>query len=331
MSIVIPVHNEENWITGCIESFLSQTYKNVEILVVDDASKDRTPEIVSHFKEVKLLRFEKNRGEAAARSEGARQSRGKIIAHTDADAIYPSHYIETAVRTLDENKDAAGLAVGEVRVHPHQKGLIADYFRAKRHASYLSRKAGRKPVVGCVVMRRHVFETIGYYDSLLTAGSDVDFANRMLKAGMKIVWTPELYFEHADPTSWKIFTKRIFNGAAYMKEFRKRWVMHLKGFDMILLVGNIFASLIPCFLLLMFKNPMWGLAVIAFFAAEGIAPLVLLPEQRTMWGLAFKRKKWLLAAAMPLIFFLQVQASAFGKMYAILFPKKVSKSVTFDV
>lgn len=95
VSVIIPAYNADNFIAQTLESVLSQTYQNIEILVVDDGSTDTTPEIVKDFatkdSRVNLLQ-QSNAGVAVARNLAYLHSKGEYIAPIDADDIwYPQN------------------------------------------------------------------------------------------------------------------------------------------------------------------------------------------------------------------------------------------------
>ena len=87
ISVVIPAHDRERTIARAISGVLAQTYGNIEIVVVDDASADGTAakvEALGHPK-VRLVRHDRNRGAAAARNSGVAAARGVWIAFQDSD------------------------------------------------------------------------------------------------------------------------------------------------------------------------------------------------------------------------------------------------------
>jgi len=95
VSVIVPAYNAEAFIAQTLDSIISQTYQNIEILVVDDGSQDRTPEIVESFAQrdqrITLLR-QANAGVAAARNLAIEKSNGEYIAPIDADDIwYPQN------------------------------------------------------------------------------------------------------------------------------------------------------------------------------------------------------------------------------------------------
>lgn len=331
VSIVIPAHNEERWIASCIKSFVSQTYKNTEIIVVDDHSTDDTKKIAESFSGVSLISMDHLSGEANVRSAGASSSRGDIIIQTDCDAVYPPEFIETTLKHF-EDPGVDGLSVGRIFVLEERKGLIADYFRVKRESSFLVRNAGIKPPAGCFAMRRDVFEKNGPYDPSMTAGTDVDFSRRMGEKEMKIVWAKDTYFHHADPDKLSVFLRRIWNGAIYGKNLQKKWGGWPRGLSLApFLARNLLASLIPVAIIAGTVQPLFLILAFLLFSIEGVAPLVFLREQRTMAVLAIKQKKFALLFALPVLLFLQLRASAYGKLYAMTVPHASQRSVTFDV
>ena len=89
VSVVIPVYNSEQYITECIDSALTQTYQNIEIIIVDDGSTDNTVNIISEYNnELIKLFHQKNTGSGAARNHGIEQASGTWIAFLDADDIW---------------------------------------------------------------------------------------------------------------------------------------------------------------------------------------------------------------------------------------------------
>jgi glycosyltransferase involved in cell wall biosynthesis len=112
VSVIIPAYNAEAFISQTLNSVLSQSYQNFEVLVVDDGSQDHTPEIVRSFAQkddrVKLFQ-QKNAGVAAARNLAIEKSRGEYIAPVDADDIWYPENLEKRVQCLSQSEASVGV------------------------------------------------------------------------------------------------------------------------------------------------------------------------------------------------------------------------------
>ncbi len=103
VSIVIPAYNEEEDIDGCVRTLVKQNYKPLEIIFVDDGSKDKTLEILRKYKSIKILKQD-HKGPGAARNFGVSKSKGEIIVFVDADMEFNEDYIEKLVKPILEGK-----------------------------------------------------------------------------------------------------------------------------------------------------------------------------------------------------------------------------------
>lgn len=97
ISVIVPIHNSERYLRRCIESILSQTYKNIEIILIDDGSTDKSSLICDEYAKIdsRIKVFhQKNQGVAAARQKGLELSCGEYIIHCDSDDWMDSCMIE---------------------------------------------------------------------------------------------------------------------------------------------------------------------------------------------------------------------------------------------
>lgn len=97
ISVIIPVYNVEPYLRRCLDSVVSQTYKNLEIILVDDGSPDRSPEICDEYAEkdlrIKVI-HKKNGGQAEARNKGIDTAAGEYITFVDADDYISTSYVD---------------------------------------------------------------------------------------------------------------------------------------------------------------------------------------------------------------------------------------------
>jgi glycosyltransferase involved in cell wall biosynthesis len=105
VTVIIPVYNGEKYIADAIRSIHAQTYRDWELIVVDDGSIDCTRKVVSSFGDCSLLVHPNNRGPSAARNFGLREAVGKYIVFLDADDYFHSTFLATTVGELDRQDD----------------------------------------------------------------------------------------------------------------------------------------------------------------------------------------------------------------------------------
>lgn len=124
VTVIIPVYNVESYLKKCIESVLSQTYKNLEVFLVDDGSTDNCPKICDEFasKDRRVIVIhKKNEGQGVARNVALDKCKGEYIAFVDSDDLIKPNMIETMVSAIERNNtDIAlcGIAVNNgVKLH----------------------------------------------------------------------------------------------------------------------------------------------------------------------------------------------------------------------
>ena len=107
ISVIVPVYNVEKELPRCIESLLTQTYSNFELLLINDGSSDGSPEIMERYAE-KDLRIrtlhKKNGGVSSARNRGLEQAKGEYVCFVDADDVVASCYLEWLCRAIQESR-----------------------------------------------------------------------------------------------------------------------------------------------------------------------------------------------------------------------------------
>lgn len=130
VSVIIPAYNAEMFLEKTLDSVLAQTYKNIEVLVVDDGSQDRTAEIVERVAQrdhrVLLLR-QSNAGVASARNLAIQKSKGEYIAPIDADDIWFPQNLEKQVQCMLEAQQSVGL-VYSWSLEIDEEGLLTGEF-----------------------------------------------------------------------------------------------------------------------------------------------------------------------------------------------------------
>jgi len=179
ISVVVPALNEEKYIGQCLSSLTAQTYPSdfYEIVVVDNASKDRTSEIARGFGA--RVVYERRRGVSWARHRGVEEARGEIIAGTDADTMAPSIWLEEIARVFGKD-DELGAVTGPILVHD---GTTLDRLGARcisNSATRLSYLVRRGVVMGNnFAVRARDYWRVGGFDTSLSSAEDIDLGARL--------------------------------------------------------------------------------------------------------------------------------------------------------
>ncbi|HWP31636.1 MAG TPA: glycosyltransferase [Fimbriimonadales bacterium] len=106
VSVIIPSYNHEKYIKECIESVLTQTYSDTEILVIDDASKDNTPEILKGYENgIRLILHDTNRGTYKVLNEGLSLAKGEYCAILNSDDVWLPKKLELQVHLMDAHPE----------------------------------------------------------------------------------------------------------------------------------------------------------------------------------------------------------------------------------
>ena len=113
VSIVVPVYNAANYIENTIKMVCAQTYKDWELILVDDASSDNSVQVIedvinSQKKRIRLIKKDVNAGAAAARNTGIDASSGRFIAFLDADDVWKEDKLEKQVEFMEKTGAAFG-------------------------------------------------------------------------------------------------------------------------------------------------------------------------------------------------------------------------------
>jgi glycosyltransferase involved in cell wall biosynthesis len=192
VTVVIPCYNQAHFLGEAIESALSQTYPNFEIVVVDDGSTDNTSDVASRYKQVRLVRQE-NRGLAGARNTGIEHSEGDYLVFLDADDRLLPEALEVGLGCFQAHPECV-LVAGHSRlieadgsplgVEPQAAGGERPS-RPPRHIGgdiYLTILSRKYHILcGTVMHRRLVFESVGYFDPELKASEDYDLYFRVAR------------------------------------------------------------------------------------------------------------------------------------------------------
>jgi glycosyltransferase involved in cell wall biosynthesis len=179
ISVVIPLYNKIDFIEEALDSIFFQTYRNFEVIVVDDGSTDGGCEFVAdnYFDQVKLIKIN-NSGPGIARNVGVSNSKFQLIAFIDADDIWAPSHLEVLINLLKKNNYGAGLYATVGMKLPNKKNLNFTEL-ISNEASYIDYAAAlinqsTRIHTSSVMISKDVFNSIGGFASF-RPGQDIHF------------------------------------------------------------------------------------------------------------------------------------------------------------
>lgn len=182
VSVVIPCYNHAQFLAHAIESVLTQSYSNFEIIVVDDGSTDDTAEVVRRYSPVHYV-YQDNAGRSSARNTGLWQSRGEFVVFLDADDRLLPNALETGINCMREHPECAFVS-GHCRVID-SNGVILPSPRQRHveHEHYLQLLRGGSYIwcPAVALFQRKVFDFVHGFDPALMPVEDYDLYLRITK------------------------------------------------------------------------------------------------------------------------------------------------------
>jgi len=332
VTVVVPVRNGELTIQSLLESLQRLDYdrNKVEVIVVDGNSTDKTREIVKKYP-VKLV-VEKRKGLNLARNTGIKCSKGEIVAFTDSDCIVPPNWITKIVENFKDPKvscvggSAKALDSDFISQYADNSIVRLMPFFTKREELEKVKPFFRHPA-GCnMAFRRKVAEEVGYFDENIQYGFDeVEFADRVCRAGYKMVLDPDVLVWHKHRSTFREFLKQNFQygkGSGLvlkrkrLKDAVSKWsFLGLMGFiSWLLIVGSL--------TLLTFTSS----SSIFFWLLFGFTGLPLLILATVYAYRALQNKKLTRVVIYPFIDLFRTLSFCFGQVYQ--FFKKTRKRTT---
>lgn len=193
ISVIIPVYNGETTLDRAIKSVVNQSYSNLELIIVNDGSTDNTAQIVKSVVDsrIKYIELGVNKGRSFARNAGVKASKGKYIAFLDADDEWLSGKLEAQLNYLISKSD------------PNFQATISNYTIQKKlnkkemkilesETMFIDLLMGDISLGSgsTLLIKKNVFNEIGYYNENYNRNEDVDFMLRYLKL-YKLAVTPD--------------------------------------------------------------------------------------------------------------------------------------------
>jgi glycosyltransferase involved in cell wall biosynthesis len=212
VSILIPMYNAENYIAHTIESCLQQTYPNIEIVIVNDGSKDTSEKIAQDYAQKYqniLVYTQTNKGVSAARNQALKLSNGQYIQYLDADDLLEKNKINVQIEIL-KNAGETSITFGRFSdfyekvdsVHFRDRKIDRTYDHPKQFLVVLWESYGEILPL-CWLTPRKIIDISGPWREDLVKNEDGEFFARVAFHAKKVIYTPDAisYYRKDNPNS----------------------------------------------------------------------------------------------------------------------------------
>ena len=208
ISVIIPLYNKKEYIVRAINSILNQTYRNFELILIDDGSTDNGANEVQKIKDnrIKII-YQNNQGVSAARNRGINEAKSELIAFLDADDAWKPDFLEVIMRlrnnypqagaygTAYEMKNVKGKTIEPKFIgilNNSWEGIVKNYFQSALISPLLTSSSTAIP--------KNIFNIVGYFAEDMPVGEDLDMWCR-IALKFPIVFSNKIcsvYYQNAD-------------------------------------------------------------------------------------------------------------------------------------
>ncbi len=198
ISVIIPVYNGGRFLEECLDAVFRSSFQSFEILVVDDASTDKSAEIARQ-KDVLVLSMPKQSGPAAARNLAAESARGEILMFVDADVVLNIDTLARVAKRFETQPEISAL-FGSYDDAPAEPNFLSQYKNLQHHFVHqTSNSAASTFWSGLGAIRKDVFLDFGGFDQnkfSIPSIEDIDLGFRLKRDGLNILLDREIQAKH---------------------------------------------------------------------------------------------------------------------------------------
>ena len=220
VSIILPVYNGARYLRQAIESCLTQTYQNFELIVVDDGSQDNSVEIVKTYTDSRLtlIQHDRNKKLPAALNTGFSHSIGSYLTWTSHDNYYVPTAIAELVQFLEDSRGVDFVYSDEYIIDERDGSVQLD------RTGPVERLVEQSCLGGCFLYTRAVYEQLGPYDERLFLAEDYDYWLRALSSFKLAHLDRALYYYRLHPRSLTVLYTA--DGVELALRIRRRHLTH---------------------------------------------------------------------------------------------------------
>ena len=197
VTVIIPTYNRSEFVRQAINSVLAQSYKDFELLVIDDGSTDNTRQVISAINDSRIKYIYKdNGGVSSARNLGLKKATGEFVAFLDHDDYYPQNFLEVLTKKLKENPDY-GMAYGPITMVTQEGEQMPFYKADSCKSGWVTEAIFKKGFVwtSSSVFRKSVWDEFWYDENLKSSTEDFD-AYLRLSTRCRFLYVPQITAYH---------------------------------------------------------------------------------------------------------------------------------------
>jgi len=310
VSVVVPLYNAEKDVPPIFGEIRKQTYKNIEVIIVDDGSTDQTSAIASdECSQTSNARVvaTTHGGASHARNVGLQSSRGDTVFFMEADCTYEQDYIQKAVQLLDAQPETSAVCLTGAPLKLRHT-LAVECIDIENKVQHRLLNEGKMRPFYAWVFRRPAILSVGGFDEKLFQGEDKDLFRRFEGAGYKVGWIPGIHWWHRrDQTLQELARKWFSRGRMRLLYVLKHKLVR----EILRTTGPLWLSLVG--VVIAFVAPLIGIGILAFVAAA-----VLFHSLRNVyisWPLVSRKRVYL---GYPLFVLVRNFSTALGYSWALV-------------
>lgn len=186
VSIILPTYNRANTLGNAIHSVLAQSFRDYELIIVDDGSTDETEELVKQYEDERIIyhRLESNAGQSKARNQGIRMARYDYIAFEDSDDLWHPEKLKIQMNVMEKADDAVGMVYHKLKYEIDGYGtLILPKGETEKRSGDIYAQLLWENMIGMptLLVKKACLDEIGGFDESLECLEDYDLVLRLAR------------------------------------------------------------------------------------------------------------------------------------------------------
>ncbi len=237
VSVIIPTYNRADLLPRAIDSVSNQTFKDFELIVVDDGSTDNTKEIVMEYQKkderIKYLWEENSGGPAKPKNTGIKNSQGEYIAFLDSDDEWFLKKLEKQLKLFESSNTLGFVSCNALIIDENNNNNRRWEYNSPKNKDFISLLEGNK-IWSCssVIIKKDIFERMGFFDENLNFGEDWEMWLRITKRyNFDFVYEPliKYYLHQNNISSTETNFKKIKNFEYILKKYEEDFKKYPKA------------------------------------------------------------------------------------------------------